>query len=112
MQNLKTLASTGAEKSVAENFVGEKEEIKGWISIVWLVLCYTVKLVIPHLCTKFHNPMSSSCCEIFDERCPYALHRSERWKKRQFEKDSKRNISILIFFYTIYLATLKVHTKS
>ena len=32
--------------------------------------------------------------------------------KRKFEKEGKINISILIFFYTIYLATLKVHTQS
>ena len=40
---------------MTENFVGEKvnEEIKGLISNVWLVLCYTVKLVIPTFAPNF-----------------------------------------------------------
>ena len=32
-------------------------------------------------------------------------------EKRKFEKKAKINISSLIFFNTIYLATLKVYTK-
>ena len=51
-----------AEKSVTEIFVGEKEngQIQELISNMWLILCYTVQLVIPNICTKFHNPKSSS----------------------------------------------------
>ena len=41
-----------------------------------LILCYTVQLFITKLCTKFHNPRSSSPWEIFDRKCPYALHRN------------------------------------
>ena len=33
---------------------------------MWLILCYTVQLVIPDVCTKFQNPKSSSFREIFD----------------------------------------------
>ena len=43
--------------------------------------------------------------EIFDGR--YALHVNRNdGKKRKIEKEGKINISTLIFFYTIYLATL------
>ena len=62
IQNLKTLAQIEAEKSVAENFVERKKngQIKGLISNMWLILCYTVQLVITKLCTKFQDPRSSS----------------------------------------------------
>ena len=57
-----TLVQIEAEKSVTENFVREKEngQIKGLISNMWLILCYTVQLVITKLCTKFQDPRSSS----------------------------------------------------
>ena len=32
-------------------------------------------------------------------------------EKRKMEKEGKINLSILIFFPTVYLATLKVYTK-
>ena len=35
-------------------------QIKGLISNMWLILLYTVQLVIPGVCTKFQNPRSSS----------------------------------------------------
>ena len=38
---------------------------------MWLNLCNTVHLVIPNLCTKFHNPTSSSSWEIFDGKKVY-----------------------------------------
>ena len=58
---LKTLAQIEAEKSVTENFVRKKNgQIKGLISHMWLILCYTVQLVITKLCTKFQDPWSSS----------------------------------------------------
>ena len=45
-----------------EKFI-EKENkryIKELISNMWLILLYTVQLVIPNVCTKFQNPKSSS----------------------------------------------------
>ena len=61
MQNLKTLSEIEHEKFVTENFVRKKnEQIKGLISHMWLILEYTVQLVIPDVCTKFQNPKSSS----------------------------------------------------
>ena len=48
-----------AEKSVIEIFVGEEERIghiNGLISHMCLIFYYTVQLVIPIICTKFHNP--------------------------------------------------------
>ena len=56
IQNLKTLSQIGAEKSVTEIFVGEKEngQIKGLIKTnVWLILCYTEQLVIPTFVPNF-----------------------------------------------------------
>ena len=61
IQNLKTLAQIEAEKSVTEDFVRKKNgQIKGLISNMWLILCYTVQLVITKLCTKIQDPRSSS----------------------------------------------------
>ena len=99
-----------------ENFIGKKNgQIKGLISNMWLVLCYTAQLVIStiisNIYTKFNNPKPSSFWEIFDGRSPYTLHRSERWKNRKFEKEGKINISNLIFFYTINLTILQVYTN-
>ena len=34
--------------------------IKGLISNMWLILLYTVKIVINDVCTKFQNPRSNS----------------------------------------------------
>ena len=64
MQNFKTvhIALTGAElirwKKILER--KKKGQIKGLISHMWLILLYTVQPVIPHVCTKFQNPRSSS----------------------------------------------------
>ena len=43
-------------------------QIQELISNMWLILCYTVQLVIPNVCTKFQNPKSSSFREIFDRK--------------------------------------------
>ena len=49
------------EKSLTEIFVRKKNgRIKRLISNMWLILCYTVQLVITKLCTKFQDPRSSS----------------------------------------------------
>ena len=58
-----------------ENFIGKKEK---WTN-KGTDKQYVADSLLPNLCTKFDNPKSSSCYEIFDGRCPYALHRSERW---------------------------------
>ena len=57
-----TLAQIEAEKSVLENFVREKEKWtnKGTDKNMWLILSYTVQLVITKLCTKLQDPRSSS----------------------------------------------------
>ena len=49
------------EKSLTENFVREKEKWtnKGTDSHMWLILEYTVQLVIPDVCTKFQSPRSN-----------------------------------------------------
>ena len=59
--NLKTLTQIEAEKS--EKILLERKkngQIKGLISNMWLILCYTVQLVITKLCTKYQDPRSSS----------------------------------------------------
>ena len=45
----------------------ENEQIEGLISNMW-PFCYAIQLIIIKLCTKFHNPESSSCCVIFDRK--------------------------------------------
>ena len=41
---------------------------------MWLILCYTVELVKPKLCTKFQDPRSSSSWEIFDGKKSLQTH--------------------------------------
>ena len=61
-------------------------QIKGMISSRLMFLSYTLELIITKLCTKFQNPMSSSSREICDRlNFSYALHRSERWKKKKWK---------------------------
>ena len=70
IQNFKTLAQRGAEKSVTEYVLESKKngQIKGRIKNLWLILFNTIQLVTTKICTKFQNPKSSSSCEIFDEK--------------------------------------------
>ena len=58
-----TLAPMGAEKSVTEISIREKEneQIKGLISNMWLFFCYAIQLITIKLCTKFQNPYSNGC---------------------------------------------------
>ena len=51
--NLKTLAQIGAEKSVTEISLKRKknEQIKGLISNMWLLFCYTIQLITIKLFT-------------------------------------------------------------
>ena len=61
----------------------------GMISRRKLFLSYTIQQVIPNICTKFQNPMSSSSWEIFDEKKVYTQtpsHTHERcyWKDKNY----------------------------
>ena len=81
-----------------ENFIGKKEKwtIKGTdkqyvADSLLLIFCLCpAQLVISNLCTKFDYPKSSSCLQIFDGRCTYALHGSERWKNLNLIKKEKQ----------------------
>ena len=78
---------------------------------MWLLFCYTIQLITIKLCTKFQKPKSSSCWEIWQKKCPYVLYKSDRRKKWKIEKRRQNKDCILIFFYTLYFAYLKVYTK-
>ena len=82
-------------------------QIKETVSIRRLILSYTMQQDIPNICTKFQNPGCSYSWEIFDTNFPMYYIEVRDGKK---EKTAKINLSILIFFPTIYLATLKVYT--
>ena len=41
-------------------------QIHELLSNMWLILCYTLQLVIPDVCTKYQNPKSSSFREMSD----------------------------------------------
>ena len=60
----------------------EKEKIERLISNMWLILLYTVQLVIPDICTKFQNPKSSRFCEIF------IVREKEKWINKGTNKQS------------------------
>ena len=81
------------------------------VSIRRLILSYTMQQVIPNICTKFQNPRYSCSWEIFDANVPMYYIGVRDGKKQKWKKAAKINLSILIFFPTIYLATLKVYTK-
>ena len=55
---------------MTEIFLERKKngQIQELICNMWLILCYTVQLVIPNVCIKFQNPKSSSFREIFDRK--------------------------------------------
>ena len=85
--NFKILGQVVPEKSLTKIFIfitwseriGKKNgQIKGLIKNMWLILCYTIQLIIPDVYTKFQNPRSSSCCEIFDEK--KLTHKREKQK--------------------------------
>ena len=70
VQNFRILSQEVAEKSLAKKKVVKfsLERKKGLISNMWLLFCCTIQLITIKLCTKFQNPKSSSCCEIFDRK--------------------------------------------
>ena len=86
-------------------------QIKEMVTIRRLILSYTMLQVIPNICTKFQNPRCSCPWEIFDTNFPMYYIGVRDGKKQKWKKKAKINLSILIFFPTIYLATLKVYTK-
>ena len=89
------------------NLFGEKEkEIKGQISNMWLILCYTVQLFITKLCTNLIIPSQVIPEKSLTENVYMHNIGVRDGKKRKIEKEGKINISTLNFFYTIYLATL------
>ena len=101
------MAPIGAEKSVTEISIGEKE--KRLISKMWLFFCYTIQLISIKLCTKFQNP---SCREIFDRKNVYMYYiRVKEGKNENLKKEGIMRISILISIYTVHFAFLKVYTK-
>ena len=65
--NFSILSQVVAEKSLTKKkfkFSLERkknEQIKGLISNMCLLFCYTIQHITNKLCTKFQNPKSSSC---------------------------------------------------
>ena len=76
---------------------------------MWLFFCYTIQLITIKLCIKFQNPNSSSCWEIFDRKNVYMYYiREKEGKNENLKKEGKMRISILISFYTVHFAILKM----
>ena len=79
---------------------------------MWLFFCYTKQQITIKLCTKFKNPYSSSCWEIFDRKNVHMHYiRVKEGKNEILKKEGKMQISILISIYTVHFAFLKVYTK-
>ena len=90
---------------ISQIFIGEKEKWinKELISNIWLFFCYTIQLNTIKLCTKFQNPNSSSCWEIFDrKKCLYVLYKSGRRKKCKIEKMKAKWGLASLFPFTQY----------
>ena len=81
------------------------------ISSSMLILFYTLQQVITNICTIFQNPKRSSSWEIFVTNFPMYYIGVRDENKEKWKNKAKINHSILVFFPTIYLATLKVYTK-
>ena len=79
---------------------------------MWLFFCYPIQLITIKLCTKFQNPNSNSCWEIFDRKNVHMYYiRVKEGKNEKLKKENKMRISILISIYTLHFAFLKVYTK-
>ena len=81
--SVKTLALIDAEL-IRLNILLERKknrQLRGLIRNMWLILIYTVQLVVPNVCTKFPKPWLCISCEIFDEN--FHIHYSERYKKEK-----------------------------
>ena len=99
---------------MTEISIGEKEKCtnKGTDKQYVAVFCYTIQLTTIKLCTKFQNPKSSSCSEIFDRKNVHMYYiRATEGKNKKLKKEGKIRISILMYIYTIHFAYLKVYTK-
>ena len=73
------------------------------------VFCNTMQLITIKLCTKFQNPKSNSCWEIFDRKNVHMYYMGVREEKiENLNKEGKMRTGILIFIYTIHFACLKV----
>ena len=99
-RNLTTLAFIEAEKSVTENLIGgnekwtNKENGKNRRQIFF----YTIQRNQPSIYTKFQRPRCSSYWEILDTKFIMYYNGVRDGK---FEKESKLNPSIFVFFPTI-----------
>ena len=77
---------------------------------MWLFLCYTIQLITIKLCTKFQNPNSSSCLEIFDGKNVYMYYlRVKEGKNEKLKKEGKMRIRVLISIYTVHCLPEGVH---
>ena len=88
--NFRALSEAVAEKSLTEKKKDlhrqekeENEQIKGLISNMWLFYCYTIQLITIKLCTKFQNPKSSSCLEIFDRIKKFTARQTNQQTDKQ-----------------------------
>ena len=87
----------------------KNEQIKGLISNMWLFFCYTIQLITIKLCTKFQNPNSNFCWEIFDRKNVHMYYiREKDGKNKNLKKVGKIRLSILISIYTVQFAILKM----
>ena len=70
---------------MTEISIGEKEKWtnKGTDKQYVAVFCYTIQLITIKLSTKFQNPKSSSCLEIFDRKKKYADRQTNQQTDRQ-----------------------------
>ena len=112
----------------------EKMEKEGKNKISILIFLYTINFADVKVHTKFENPGSKRSTQYnlsylmfvphfkvlrqvvsvksLTETFPmHNIGVKDQKKKKKMEKGGKNKISILIFLYTIYLATIKVHTK-
>ena len=80
---------------------------------MWLFFGNTIQQITIKLCTKFQNPNSSSCWEIFDRKIVhmYYIRVKEGKNEKKLKKEGKIRISILISIYTVHFAYLKVYIK-
>ena len=106
IQNLKTLAITGAENAVTKSFTGEKEK---WINKGNDKQQHADSLL--HNTTSHTQQISKSSAQQFlrnfDTNFPMYYIGVRDGKKEKWRKMVKINLSILVFCSTIYLATLK-----
>ena len=110
IQNLKTGCNRSWEFCDKKFYWRKKNgQIKEMVSIRRLILSYTMQQVIPNICIKFQNPTCSCSWEIFDTNFPMYYIGVRDGKKEKWKKKAKINLSILIFFPTIYLATQGVY---